>query len=234
MDVIYVDFRKAFDKDPHKRLMVKVNAHGIVGKIWGWIDDWLCSRMQQVILNDRESNLIDVLSGVPQGSVLGPVLFVISINDINSYVSSKILKFANDTKIVGVFSRPEGVMQLRQDLVDLYRASNDWLMLFNTEKCKVMHLGNKNPCVKYDLGGPQLESILEEKDLGILLTKDPKVSAQCLREAKTANRVLGMIRRTFTCNDEQTIIQSINHWSDLIWSTAYRPGVLILVRILKC
>ena len=93
--------------------------------------------------------------------VLGSVLFVIYINDINSYVGSKILKFADDTKIVGVVSRPEGVMQLWQDLVDLYRWSNDWLMLFNTDKCNVIHLDNKNPCIKYDLGGRELESILE-------------------------------------------------------------------------
>ena len=83
-------------------------------------------------------------------------------------------------------------------------------MLFNTDKCKVMNLGNKNPCVKYELGGWEaweLESILEEKDLGVLLTKDLKASAQCSRAAKTANRVLGMIRRTFTCKDEQKMIQ---------------------------
>ena len=93
---------------------------------------------------------------------------------------------------MGVVSRPEGVKQLRQDLVDLYRWTNDWLMLFNTDKCKVMHVGNKNPCVKYDLGGCELKTILEEKDLGILITKDLKVSVQCSRAAKTANRVLGI------------------------------------------
>ena len=134
-------------------------------------------------------------------------MFVIYINDIDSYVSSKILKFADVTKIVVVVSSPEGVKQLKQDLVDLYRWSNDWLMLFNTDKCKVMNLGNKNPCVKYELGGRELKSILEEKDLGVLITNDLKVSVQCSRAAKTANRVLGMIRRTFTCKDEQTIIQ---------------------------
>ena len=135
-----------------KRLMVKVKAHGIGGKIWGWIDDWLNGRKQRVTLNGRESDWVDVLSGVSQGSVLGPVLFVIYINDIDSYVSSKILKFADDTKIVGMVNSPEGVKQLRQDLVDLYCWSNEWLMLFNTDKCRVMNLGNKNPCVKYELG----------------------------------------------------------------------------------
>ena len=82
-----------------------------------------------------------------------------------------------------VVSSPKGVMQLRQDLVDLYRWSNDWLMLFNTDK----HLGNKNPCVKYDLGSRELESILEEKELSILIKKDLKVSAQCSRAAKASN-----------------------------------------------
>ena len=79
-------------------------------------------------------------------------------------------------------------------------------MLFNTDKCKVMKLVNKNPCVKYELGGRELDSIWEE-DLGALITKALKVSAQCSRATKTTNRVLGMIRRTFTCKDEQTIMQ---------------------------
>ena len=139
--------------------------------------DWLNGRKQGLILNGKESDWNDVLSGVSQGSVMGPVLFVIYINDIDSYVSFKILKFADDTNIVDVVSSPEGIKQLRQDLVDLYRWSNEWLMLFNTDKCKIMNLGNKNPCVKYELGGRELESILEQKDLGVLITKDLKISA---------------------------------------------------------
>ena len=92
-------------------------------------------------------------------------------------------------------------------------------MLFNTDKCKVMNFGN--PCIKYELGGRELEPISEENDFWVLIAKDLKISAQCSSAAKTANRVLGMIRRTFTCKDEQTIIQLLNHWSDLILSTAY-------------
>ena len=131
MDVIYLDFRKFFDNVPHKRLMVKVKANGFGCKICDFVDYWLSGRRQRVTLNGRETNWIDVLSEVPHGSVLGPVLFV--INDIESYVSSKIVKFSDDTKIASVVSSSEGVLRLRQALVDLYHWSNDWLMSINTE-----------------------------------------------------------------------------------------------------
>ena len=99
-----------------------------------------------------------------------------------------------------------------------------------------MNLGNKNPCVKYELESRELESILEENDFGVLITKDLKVSAQCSRAAKAANRVLGMIRsvirRTFTCKDEQTVIQLYK--SLVIPHLEYCVQVLMLLRILKC
>jgi len=99
VDVIYLDFQKAFDKVPHKRLLSKVQAHGITGNIHRWLEDWLSGRKQRVVINGSASSWRDVISGVPQGSVLGPILFLIYVNDIDDGLTCKISKFADDTKI---------------------------------------------------------------------------------------------------------------------------------------
>ena len=105
MDVVYLDFRKAFDKVLHQRLLLKLKAHGIGNDVINWIEKWLTYRRQRVIVEGEISNWKSVLSGVPQGSVLGPILFLIYIyiyiyiNDLEDDISSKVLKFADDTKI---------------------------------------------------------------------------------------------------------------------------------------
>ena len=144
MDVIYLDFAKAFDKVPHIRLMSKVRALGITGKIHRWIENWLNNRKQRVVLNGIASEWTDVKSGVPQGSVLGPLLFLIFINDIDQDVENKILKFADDTKLFGEVAENEDVERMRDDLRRLFEWSEDWQMLFNIVKCKVLHIGRNN------------------------------------------------------------------------------------------
>ena len=99
MDVVYLDFQKAFDKVPHQRLFLKLKAHGIGNDVTNWIEKWLTHRRQRAILDGEISNWKSVLSGVPQGSVLGPILFLIYINYLEDDISSKVLKFADDTKV---------------------------------------------------------------------------------------------------------------------------------------
>jgi len=103
IDVIYLDFQKAFDKVPHKRLMMKINAMGITG-VFNWIEDWLNDREQRVVLLGSHSKWIKVKSGVPKGSLLGPLLFLIYINDIDDSICAKLLKFADDMKVFSVVS----------------------------------------------------------------------------------------------------------------------------------
>ena len=99
VDIIYLDFQKAFDKVPHQRLLLKLKAHGIGDGLIDWIEQWLTDKRQCVVVDGEVSNWKSVLSGVPQGSVLGPLLFLIYINDLDDNITSNVLKFADDTKV---------------------------------------------------------------------------------------------------------------------------------------
>ena len=99
IDVLYFDFKKAFDKVPHERLLIKLKAHGITGKLLDWIRSFLQGRKQRVTFNGVKSSWGDVLSGVPQGSVLGPIFFVVYINDLPQVLTNHCLLFADDTKL---------------------------------------------------------------------------------------------------------------------------------------
>ena len=99
VDVIYLDFQKAFDKVPHQRLILKLKSHGMGNSLINWIDQWLTDRRQRVVVDEEISSWKSVLSGVPQASVLGPILFLVYINDLEVGVTCKILKFSDDTKL---------------------------------------------------------------------------------------------------------------------------------------
>ena len=134
------------------------------------------------------------MSGVPQGSVLGPLLFIIFINDLNLHADAADLlsKFADDTK-VGVYVRgTDDRDRLQLVLNKLVAWSDHWGMKFNVAKCKVVHFGPRNPRFSYTMNGVELEESREEKDLGIIVTDKLSVSTQCAKAAKTANTVLGL------------------------------------------
>ena len=116
VDIIYLDFAKAFDKVPHKLLIEKLRKKGIIGQLSDWIENWLSSRKQRVIINGNFSEWKDVLSGVPQGPVLGPLLFLIYIDDLDNGLKSKILKFADDTKCFRRINKAEDQTILQSDL----------------------------------------------------------------------------------------------------------------------
>ena len=205
VDVVFLDFSKAFDKVPHVRLMSKVRAHGIVGCVADWVEEWLCGRKQRVVLNGKESGWADVLSGVPQGSVLGPILFLIYINDIDGAIDSCVMlmkKFADDTKCASVTDNLLQCENFQKQLDGLSSWADIWQTSFNLDKCVVMHLGNNNPNHTYFLNGTELKTTICEKDIGVYMQPSLKPSVQIAESVKKANRVLGMLLRCLTFRDK--------------------------------
>ena len=205
VDLVYLDFAKAFDKVSHIRLYKKLEAHGITDPLLGWVKAWLNDRRQKVLVDGKYSNWGKVTSGVPQGSVLGPVLFLIYINDIDSNLVSKIGKFADDSKLLKVIESNTDVINLREDLKSLENWSDKWQMQFNIEKCSVMHIGKSNPCSEYKLYDKVIKSSEQERDLGVIVDKTLKFSEHCNRIANSANLTLGLIKRNIVSRDKKII-----------------------------
>ncbi|CAM4632369.1 unnamed protein product [Caretta caretta] len=179
---------------------------GINMKIERWIRNWLKGRLQRVLLKGELSGWREVTSGVPQGSVLGPILFNLFITDLGTKSGSVLIKFADDTKLGGIANLEKVRDTLQEDLDDLVNWSNINRMKFNSEKCKVMHLGINNKNFSYKLGTHQLEVTEEEKDLGVLVDHRMTVSRQCDMAVKKANAVLGCIRRGISSRDKEVLV----------------------------
>ena len=209
MDIVFLDFAKAFDKVPKERLLAKLAAHGVEGKVLQWVRRWLTDRKQRVVLNGETSDLTEVESGVPQGSVLGPILFDIFINDIDLLAAliDILRKFADDTKLGKIVMNVEDGQVLQDCLDMLVDWANKWGMKFNTGKCKVMHVGSSNLRIQYSMSGQVLETTETERDIGVLVSAGMKPARQCLKAAQMAGSVLGQISRAFHYRDRKTFVK---------------------------
>ena len=242
VDVIFLDFSKAFDTVPHKRLLFKLKSFGIEGSLLSWITDFLNKRRQFVSVRGSTSDCYDVLSGVPQGSVLGPILFILYVNDLPDVVFSEIKMFADDTKIYNRIINTEDCLQLQEDLDNLQEWSDLWGLNFNAGKCKVMHIGTNNQAFNYKMKGTDLKKITEEKDLGVYISNDLKPSrhTHCAKAAKKASSSLGIVKRTFKYLDEESLALCINsyirpHLEYCIqaWRPYFRKDIEVLDRVLR-
>ena len=210
VDILYLDFAKAFDKVQHQRLMLKLEGMGIVGAVLGWIKAWLLGRSQRVVLNGKESDWIHVPCSVPQGSVLGPLLFLVYIDDIDACTEQLVallLKFADDTKVVKRISSAADCADLQRIVENLTSWANKWQMHFNVGKCKILHFGRNNPRQQYFMDGTALDAVTQEKDLGVLIDSTAKPSLQCAKAALKANQVLGQLLRSFHSRDMTSLVQ---------------------------
>lgn len=210
-DVIYLDFAKAFDRVPHKRLLTKLKAYGVEPPLYTWIKDFLTERTQTVYINENESSPRLVTSGIPQGSVLGPTLFLIFINDLPSVVINECLLFADDTKVYAPITTDSDTEGLQRDINNLATWSDKWQLHFNSDKCSVVSVGRKTHHTKYTsddpyiFNGHPLRSSAGEKDLGIQVDEHLTFVNHVHLTAKKANKILGMIKANFTSISMESI-----------------------------
>ena len=245
VDVAYLDFRKAFDLVSHKHLIYKMSKYGIKGQILNWVEDFLKDRSQRVVIRGTASSSQKVTSGVPQGSVLGPVLFLIFINDLPLNILSPLSLFADDSKI---FTRivdkknkeriymNAGSDVLQQDLISVLEWAKRWKMEFNVEKCKIMHIGQEdNQKHIYNMDGKDLVETLSEKDLGVLIDCNLDFGNHIREIVGRANRMLGMIRVSFACLNKKmflnlytALIRPLLEYCVQVWSPHLRKYIKLI------
>ena len=237
VDTIYLDFAKAFDTVPHNRLLHKLRAYGISGNLLEWIQDFLSDRSQFVSISGISSGQVPVTSGVPQGSVLGPVLFIYFINDMPDILDGiRVKVFADDTKIFNPIISTEDTTKLQLGLDALTKWSNDWLIRFNSSKCCVMHLGINNNESSYHMLNQQNNVILNkttlEKDLGISIDPLLTFEQHILNTINKARSLSGLIVRSFTYKSKdimvplfKALIRPILEYGNAVWAPHLRKHI---------
>ena len=202
--VTYFDFAKAFDTVPTKGLLAKIQSYGIHGNILKWLTSFLTQRRQKVLVNGKSSGWCDVLSGVLQESVLGPILFIIFINDMPDKITSMVHLFADDTKISLRLTNQNQTNDLQNDIDRLDEWSDKWKLRFNIAKCKTMHIGYHNDKHIYQMGSGEsrmyLNQVTSEKDLGITFQDDLQFTKHL------ADSMLGLIHCSFQHKDNEMLI----------------------------
>ena len=226
-DMIILDFSKAFDRVPHQRLLKKVYHYGIRGTTYQWISSFLNSRTQQVLVEGQSSEKVPVVSGVPQGSVLGPVLFLIFINDIPEDINSRTRLFADDCILYRQISSENDQQLLQEDLDRLATWEKTWGMEFHPQKCSVMRISRaRTPrTFQYHLKGVPLAEEQSSKYLQSNLSWKNHIS----RITKKSNNMLGFLRRNLRQASKETkaqayftMVRSNLDYCSTIWSPYQR------------
>ena len=230
VDIILLDFAKAFDSVSHCRLLSKLKSYGIIGNTLTWIKAFLTDRKQFVQVKNSSSNLSDVLSGVPQGSVLGPTLFLIFINDLPENVKCKVKIFADDTKIYTSVKSDEDISKLQEDLNSLHVWSTTWGLKFNASKCTHVHVGNKFQTNTYymkddDGSKTNIKHSTAERDLGVIINDHLSPENHVNEIVAKAYRTIGCIKHSFTFMNKElfiilykSLVRPILEYNSPVWS----------------
>ena len=226
-DVLLLDFSKAFDKVPHSRLYYKLQHYGIDGPVLLWVKSFLSCRSQYVVLEGKNSLSTKVLSGVPQGTVLAPLLFLLYINDLPACVNNKVKLYADDVLLYSFIESESDCMALQEDLDKLTEWADMWLMDFNPKKCEHLRITNKHSPVIYSyfLGNTVITEVIHTKYLGVTFDQKLSWSEHIQRISSKANQVNGFLRRnlhqcpvTVKSNCYKMMVRPIVEYASSVWA----------------
>jgi hypothetical protein len=233
-DIIVMDFSKAFDKVPHKRLIQKLEFYGIRQNSLDWINSFLSNRKQRVVVDGEASQYADVLSGVPQGTVLGPLLFLAFINDLPNNLNSKVRLFADDCILYRPIVSHNDSLILQSDLDKLHAWETRWQMEFHPGKCKAMHITKSTKPIKhtYILNGTSLESVDTATYLGVDLASDLGWGPHINKIASKSNRTLGFLKRNLRVGPQkvktvayQAMVRPSLEYCSTVWDPHHQKRI---------
>ena len=228
VDAIYLDLSKAFDKVSHSRLKQKLRMAGFGGNLIQWFDSYLTNRQQRVTVLEATSATLPVTSGFPQGSILGPVLFALYVNDLADAVnSSQVAMFADDTKLFSTIKTKNNCEHLQNDLNNLRVWSSESGLSFNDKKCKAQHITRIfTPLTTTYKLSSNLEQINSERDLGVWVQNNLTWNKQVYDQSAKANKLLGYIKgQRYTSITLRCDVLYIWLWCDLTWVMQHRCGL---------
>jgi len=233
-DVIVLDFSKAFDKVSHSLLVHKLRHYRIAEKTCRWIENFLLDRTQAVVVGGAKSDPIPVQSGVPQGSAVGPSLFVLYINDLPSGLASTVRLFADDTMCHNEIAVQADQHQLQEDLTKLASWEERWCMSFHPEKCTTMHMTRRRTTLQetYTLHGHHLQCVTEAKYLGVTISADLKWDTHINNTVGRANKTMGFLRRNLKTRNKRVkeraykaLVRPLLEYASPVWDPVNNNSV---------
>ena len=239
VDCAVLDFSKAFDTVPHRKLLHKLKSYGIDGPIHSWLTHFLTARTMRVVLEGETTNEVPVDSGVPQGTVLGPILFLCHNNDLPDKTKSQIRLFADDCLLHRTIKthRDHVIYILQQDLHNLERWADSWGMKFNAKKCYILSIRNKTSNF-YSLDNTILQQVPSNPYLGVTISENLKWSQHIGNITKKANSTLGFLRRNLrTCpptsrrNAYLSLVRPILEYGAVVWDPYHRIDIDCIERV---
>ena len=238
IDAVSLDFSKAFDSVPHRHLIKKLQSYGVTGRLLSWIRAFLVGRRQRVVVNGCRSDWVPVASDVPQGSVLGPLLFVLYVNDLPTAVQCPIQLFADDTKLYQSVRLDSDASSLQRDLDMVVTWSDNWRLPFNEAKCSTLHFGRSNVRSVYSMRDVALEQVSVERDLGVLVDSELKFREQAASAVSKATQILAVIRRSIQLIDRttlpllyKTLVRPLLEYGNVLWGPFNRADQKLVERV---